>query len=85
CRANNKVVYALADATKGGIYRSDDAGETFTKVADQPRLWGRGSDFAEVRVDPRDPNTVYTANTSTYRSTDGGKTWTCVKGAPGGD
>lgn len=85
CRANNKVVYALADATKGGIYRSDDAGETFTKVADQPRLWGRGSDFAEVRVDPRDPNTVYTANTSTYRSTDGGKTWTCIKGAPGGD
>ena len=49
------------------------------------RVWGRGSDFAEVKVDPKNKDVVYVANTSTYRSTDGGKTFTAFKGAPGGD
>ncbi len=48
-------------------------------------MWGRGSDFACVRVDPKDKNTVYIANVSTYRSTDGGNSFTAIKGAPGGD
>src|SRR5205085_2873963 len=79
-------LYATVDAPQlGGIYRSDDAGESWTRINSEPRLWGRGFDFAEVRVDPKDPNTVYVANTSTYRSTDGGKTFTCIKGSPGGD
>ena len=38
-----------------------------------------------MKVDPRNPDVVYSANTSTYRSTDGGKTFTAIKGAPGGD
>jgi photosystem II stability/assembly factor-like uncharacterized protein len=78
-------MYAVVDAKKGGIYRSDDAGESWALVCDQTRLWGRGSDFAEVRVDPRDADHVYVLNTSAYRSRDGGKTWTCFKGSPGGD
>jgi photosystem II stability/assembly factor-like uncharacterized protein len=49
------------------------------------RIWGRASDFAEVKVDPRNPDVMYSANTSTYRSTDGGRTFTAIKGAPGGD
>ena len=36
-------------------------------------------------VDPKDPETVYVSNTSLYRSTDGGKNWTAIRGAPGGD
>ena len=39
----------------------------------------RGGDFAEVKVDPKDPDVVYVANTSTYRSTDGGRTFTPIK------
>ena len=50
------------------------------------RLWGRGSDFAEVKVDPKNKDVVYVANTSPATDpTDGGKTFTCIKGAPGGD
>jgi len=79
-------MYATVDAPAlGGIYRSDDAGETWRRTNDEVRVWGRASDFAEVKVDPRNPDVVYSANTSTYRSTDGGTTFTAIKGAPGGD
>ncbi len=85
-RSDRSRLFAVVDATKGGgVYRSDDAGESWTFVSGEGRLWGRGFDFAEIRVDPKDRDTVYVANTSSYRSTDAGKTWTCFKGAPGGD
>jgi photosystem II stability/assembly factor-like uncharacterized protein len=79
-------LYATVDSLgSGGIYRSDDAGESWHQVNKQVRLWGRGDDFAEIRVDPKNKDKVYVANTSTYRSDDAGKTFTAIKGAPGGD
>src|SRR5689334_274235 len=79
-------MYALVDAGKmGGIYRSEDAGENWKRVSTEGRVWGRGSDFAEVKVDPRDKDVILVANTSIYKSTDGGVTFTAFKGAPGGD
>jgi len=79
-------MYAWVDAQKnGGIYRSDDAGESWQLVNNEERVTGRGDDFACVRVDPRNKDVVYVANTSTYKSTDAGKNFTAIKGAPGGD
>lgn len=79
-------LYANVDAGPlTGIYRSDDAGESWRRVNSEGRVAGRGSDFAEVKVDPRNPDMIYVANTSTYRSTDAGQTFTAIKGAPGGD
>jgi photosystem II stability/assembly factor-like uncharacterized protein len=79
-------MYAMVDSpTLGGVYRSDDAGESWTRTNSEERVWGRGSDFAWVRVDPTNKDRIYVANTSTYRSTDGGATFTAIKGAPGGD
>jgi photosystem II stability/assembly factor-like uncharacterized protein len=84
--SNPQCLYAIVDAPElGGVYRSDDAGESWQRVSAEKRLWGRGNDFAEVKVHPKNHNIVYVANTSTYRSTDGGKTFTAIKGAPGGD
>ncbi len=79
-------MYTMVDAKKkGGVYRSDDAGESWQLVNTEERVWGRGDDFAMVRVDPKNKDVIYVANTSTYKSTDGGQNFTAIKGAPGGD
>jgi photosystem II stability/assembly factor-like uncharacterized protein len=80
-------MYALVEARGGlgGLYRSDDAGATWKRVNNENRIYGRGSDFACVRVDPKDKDVIYVANTSTYRSDDAGASFTAIKGAPGGD
>ncbi len=78
-------IYLIADAQEGGLYRSDDAGENWQRVSEDRRIWGRGWYFCEVSVDSKDADTVYVPNTGLYRSRDGGKNFTAIKGAPGGD
>ncbi|HEU5219777.1 MAG TPA: hypothetical protein VFU23_14050 [Gemmatimonadales bacterium] len=71
--------------TGAGLYRSDDGGTTWRRMAaDDDRIVGAGY-MTGVWVDPRNPDIVYTVNTSSYKSVDGGKTFTGFKGAPGGD
>ncbi|HKW45230.1 MAG TPA: hypothetical protein VJN22_06185, partial [Candidatus Eremiobacteraceae bacterium] len=79
-------MYAMVDSLDvTGVYRSDDAGVSWRRVNAESRISGRGSDFAWVHVAPGDRNRIYVSNTSTYRSDDGGVTFTAIKGAPGGD
>jgi len=58
---------------------------TGNRINGEQRIYGRGSDFACVRVDPKNRDVLYVANTSTYRSDDAGQSFTAIKGAPGGD
>ncbi|HVX38672.1 MAG TPA: glycosyl hydrolase, partial [Gemmatimonadaceae bacterium] len=79
-------VFATVDARRnGGLYRSDDGGETFHLATTDERVVTRASDFAEVKVDPKNPDVVYTASVVAWKSTDGGKTFHSFRGAPGGD
>src|SRR5439155_14929637 len=68
-RSDPKCLFAMVDAKDGGLYRSDDAGESWRLINGERRLWGRGSDFAEVKVDPQNKDVLYVANTCAYRST----------------
>ena len=84
--SNPRRMYVTATAgAKSGLYRSDDAGATWTRTTTDNRIFGRGDDFAAVTVDPRDPNTLYSMNVVAWKSTDAGVTWTAFRGAPGGD
>ena len=81
-----KRVYALIDAPRAsGLYVSNDGGENWTLTSTEPRISSRPWYFSEVRVDPKNPEVVYVSNVSLYRSTNGGKTFVAIKGAPGGD
>jgi photosystem II stability/assembly factor-like uncharacterized protein len=83
---NTSRLYATVDAGEyGGIYRSDDAGESWSQMNKDERFWGRGDDFAEVKVDPENADIVYTADVVVWKSVDGAKTWKDFRGAPGGD
>jgi photosystem II stability/assembly factor-like uncharacterized protein len=80
-----KRMYATVQAGAGGLFRSDDAGQSWYKVTENPLVVTRGDDFAEVKVHPANPDIVYTASIVSWKSTDGGKTFTAFRGAPGGD
>lgn len=79
-------MFATVNSTRGdGLFRSDDAGEHWYRATTDTRVATRESDFAEVKVDPKNPDIVYTASVVTWKSTDGGKTFAAFRGAPGGD
>ncbi len=82
-------LYATIAIASGPLafYRSDDSGENWSKITDDPRPSGRigGGDLAIPRVDSKNADVVYSASTVTMKSADGGKTWSGFRGAPGGD
>jgi photosystem II stability/assembly factor-like uncharacterized protein len=92
---NDQRVYAIIDAkpqsvfvgganqeSGSGLYRSDDGGTNWKKMGgDDLADWY----FDRIAVDPRNPDLLYVMNRSVARSTDGGKTFSWFKGAPGGD
>src|SRR5271168_4334211 len=85
-----KRIYAEIGTVRGPVLlmRTDDGGENWVHApVDDPRPEARigGGDVPVPKVDPKDPNTVYVATVVTWKSTDAGKTWTGLRGAPGGD
>ena len=86
--SNPSRLYAAIATSRGtGIYRSDDAGENWSQTTTDSRPAARigGGDVPVPAVDPKNPDIVYSASVVTWKSTDAGKTWTGIRGAPGGD
>ncbi len=88
--ADSRRVYASVEAPdsagtpRGGIFRSDDAGATWTRASGDQRWQVRAWYYSTVTADPRDENTLYVNNLGTWRSVDAGKTWTRLT-VPHGD
>jgi photosystem II stability/assembly factor-like uncharacterized protein len=79
-------IYASAEAKRNaGVYRSDDAGESWQLINGDRRIGGRGPGAMGIAVSPDNADLIYVANTTTWKSTDAGKTFVGFKGAPGGD
>ena len=68
-------IYAIIEAKKGGLYRTDDGGKTWKLINDKNQYRQRAWYFNTVFADPKKPDTVYVLNTALYRSTDAGKTF----------
>jgi len=79
-------VYLLVEAKEkaGGLYRSDDGGASWKKATEDRRITGFWY-MSEIFADPKNADVVYVPSQNMYRSTDGGHTFTAIKGAPGGD
>jgi photosystem II stability/assembly factor-like uncharacterized protein len=84
----NRLMASVASKPNSvGLYRSDDAGATWAQITTDARPAGRigGGDLSVPRFNPKDADMIIVTSTVTWKSTDGGKTWTGFRGAPGGD
>jgi len=83
----HRIYAAIATPRGTGIYRSDDAGETWTRPSSDNRPASRigGGDLPRLAVHPKNPDIIFVTSTVSWKSTDGAKTWIGFKGAPGGD
>jgi photosystem II stability/assembly factor-like uncharacterized protein len=87
CRSNSEKVYALIEGNsekeEGGLFVSNNAGKSWSRVTNDHRLVQRAWYYIEVFTDPLDDQTVYVLSAPALRSTDGGKTWEELSGTHG--
>ncbi len=85
--APNKLFVSVAVKERTALYRSDDSGQSWYIATTDPRPALRigGGDLPVPKFDPKNPDIMYSTSIVAWKSTDGGKTWTGWRGAPGGD
>ncbi len=85
--ANSEKVYLLlesdSDKDLGGLFVSNNAGDSWSRVSGDNRLTQRAWYYTEVFADPNDEHTVYVLSAPALRSIDGGKTWERLSGTHG--
>ncbi|HEX8617311.1 MAG TPA: hypothetical protein VF911_06985, partial [Thermoanaerobaculia bacterium] len=74
-RSSPNVVYAIVEAQKSALLRSDDGGRKWTAVNTEPNIASRPFYYADIRVDPVDANRVYKVESLISLSTDGGRSF----------
>jgi len=84
--SNPDRIYAIIEAEpgKGGLWRSDDAGKTWSLINGHRVLHSRAWYYIHISADPVDEDTVYVLNVPMMKSVDAGKSWEKMK-TPHGD
>jgi photosystem II stability/assembly factor-like uncharacterized protein len=75
---NPNRLWAMVEARQGGLHRSDDAGETWQRVSDNPAIMQRPWYYFRVYADTQQLDTVYVLNVGFHKSIDGGRTFTNI-------
>ena len=85
--AKNKpdIVYALIEAKKNALYKSEDGGFTFKKINDKSDIGNRPFYYSDIFVDPQNENRVYSVFTYVNVSEDGGENFSQLMPAYGVD
>lgn len=83
-RANPNKVWAIIEAEKGGLYRSDNAGKNWKLINDDRLLYARSWYYMHIMAHPTDPESVYVMNAPLVQSTDNGRTFVDLR-TPHGD
>ena len=83
--AAGRRVYTLIDSDRPGLYKSDDGGATWALMSTENRTTSRAWYFSGIYPDPQNADTVFFPNVGLHKTADGGKTFSIVRGAPGGD
>ncbi|NCG32940.1 MAG: glycosyl hydrolase [Proteobacteria bacterium] len=84
--ANSDRVWAIIEHKEaGGVYRSDDGGESWEYMNDERKLRQRAFYYSRIYADPQDEDVVYAVNTGFYKSEDGGATSPRSISVPHGD
>ena len=84
---NSKRIWVLTEAqeeTKGGLFRSEDGGKTFSRVNRNHELRQRAWYYTRIFADPQDENTCFVVNAGFFKSIDGGKSFARLR-TPHGD
>lgn len=75
--ADPNRLYALVEAPKGdgGLYRSDDQGESFKLIVDKKELIDRPFYYCNLEANPLNADIVFVMSTEFFKSSNAGKTW----------
>jgi photosystem II stability/assembly factor-like uncharacterized protein len=83
---NQDRVFAIIEHSEaGGVYMSEDGGDTWTHQNDERRLRQRAFYYTRIYADPQEEMKVFVLNTGMYSSTDGGETFDRQYRVPHGD
>ncbi len=78
-------IWAQVEHDSGGLYRSDDGGQTWEFLNGDRRMRQRAWYYSHIYADPADSNVVYSLNVGFHKSRDGGRTFPLTINVPHGD